>query len=412
MDEERDDGKSSTEAPKKKRKPKQKRFRYHNFMLVQQPQYLHPPYDTLEKLLERVEKIGAESYAGILHDKDSGEKDHLHIFVHFKNAREISALARHWGIAPERVQKWDDGVENGYAYLTHRTPKAKADYQYDPKEVVANFDYVNWLQQYEAKKVDSQKVSMGNSSELDIKFLLDCLYVGAATREEVEERLSGSQYAKYHRQIDDVWAKRLQNLAEQRVKERKAKGQKIEVIWIFGAAGTGKTRFAKEQAAKREEHYFITGSSRDPFQRYSGQDVIIYDEARPNDIPFSDLLKLLDPYGEDVSAPSRYYDKAICAASYFITSPYSPLAFYQKIMGENWAEQSDGFDQLLRRLSLVIQMTRREILAVRYDFNNREFLPIEGTRRHNSYRKEIEKLTMDTVGLFNSFFEEGEMENE
>ena len=72
MDEERDDGEGTTVDSEKKRKPKQKRFRYHNFMLVQQPQYLHPPYDTLEKLLERVEKIGAESYAGILHDKDYG----------------------------------------------------------------------------------------------------------------------------------------------------------------------------------------------------------------------------------------------------------------------------------------------------------------------------------------------------
>lgn len=201
MDEERDDGEGTTVDSEKKRKPKQKRFRYHNFMLVQQPQYLHPPYDTLEKLLERVEKIGAESYAGILHDKDSGEKDHLHIFVHFKNAREISALARHWGITPERVQKWDDGVENGYAYLTHRTPKARSDYQYDPKEVIANFDYVDWLKKYEAKSSDSSKVATGNEAELDIKFLLDCLYIGAATREEVEQRLSGSQYAKYHEKL-------------------------------------------------------------------------------------------------------------------------------------------------------------------------------------------------------------------
>ena len=412
MDELCGDGEITTEAPKKEHKIKGKRLRFHNFMLVQQPQYLHPPYDTLEKLLERLDEIGAESYAGILHDKDPGEKSHLHIFTHFKNAREIHALAKRWGIAPERIQRWDDGIENGYAYLTHRTPKARADYQYDPKEVVANFDYVDWLQKYEEKQADDKKAGIENRSELDIKFLLDCLYIGAATREEVEQRLSGSQYAKYHRQIDDVWAKRLQNLAEQRVKERKAKGQQVEVIWIFGAAGTGKTRFAKEQAAKREKDFFITGSSRDPFQRYSGQDVIIYDEARPNDIPFSDLLKLLDPYGEDVSAPSRYYDKAICAASYFITSPYSPLAFYQKIMGENWAEQSDGFDQLLRRLSLVIQMTTKDIFAVYYDFRNSEFIPVEETRRANSYRKEIGKPAEDMVGLFNSLFEEGEKENE
>ena len=63
--------------------------------------------------------------------------------------------------------------------------------------------------------------------------------------------------------------------------------------------------------------------------------------ARPNDIPFSDLLRLLDPYGGDVSAPSRYYDKAICAAFYYITTPYSLIGFYRKIMGEGWKEHPD-----------------------------------------------------------------------
>lgn len=155
-------------------------------------------------------------------------------------------------------------------------------------------------------------------------------------------------------------AKRLQNIAEERMKQRKAAGQQVEVIWIYGEAGTGKTRLAKEQTAKRNTPYYITGSSRDPFQRYNGEDVIIYDEARPPDIRFSDLLKLLDPYGEDVSAPSRYYDKAICAAVYFITSPYSPLEFYKEIMGEDWETQKDGFDQLLRRLSLVLHVTKEK----------------------------------------------------
>ncbi len=57
------------------------------------------------------------------------------------------------------------------------------------------------------------------------------------------------------------------------------------------------------------------------FQRYNCEDVIVYDEARPGDIAFSDLLKLLDPYGEDVAAPSRYYDKAICAGTFLYYFP-------------------------------------------------------------------------------------------
>ena len=63
--------------------PGGQRDRPYNFMLVQQLAYLKPPYDTLDKLLERLKGIGVERCAGILHDKDSGEKAHIHISVSY-----------------------------------------------------------------------------------------------------------------------------------------------------------------------------------------------------------------------------------------------------------------------------------------------------------------------------------------
>ena len=372
-------------------------------MLAQQLPYLKPPYDTLDKLLARLAEIDAERYAGILHDKDIGEKPHITIFMYFVNAREVSAVAKKLNIAPQYLEIWDKGVDNGFAYLVHRTPKAKADYQYSPNEVVANFDYIEWLSKYEAKQ---QKKEQEPSHKGDIDHLLDCLYIGVLTREDVEKRLSGSQYAQYHRKIDDVCAKRMQDVAKQRNAERKAKGEKVKVIWIFGPAGTGKTRFAKEQAAKQDEHYYITGSSRDPFQRYNCEDVIVYDEARPGDIAFSDLLKLLDPYGEDVAAPSRYFDKSICAGTFYVTSPYSPLDYYKKFMGDGWAFQTDKYEQLLRRLTLVIQITEESIQAVRYDIQEKKFFPIPETARPNTYWQEAKKNKDESITLFNSFFDD------
>lgn len=379
------------------------RDRPYNFMLVQQVKYLKPPYDTLDKLLKRVDEIGAERYAGILHDKDAGEEPHIHIFAHFLHGREVDAVAKKLNIAAQYLEKWDKRIDNGFAYLAHRTPDAKEDYQYSPNEVIANFDYAAWLSQYEAKQ---QKQGKHPSHKGDIDHLLDCLYVGVLTREDVEKQLSGSQYAKYHKKIDDVCAKRMQDVAKQRNSERKAKDEKVKVVWVFGPAGTGKTRFAKEQAAKQDEHYYITGSSRDPFQRYNCEDVIIYDEARPGDIAFSDLLKLLDPYGEDVAAPSRYFDKSICASTFYITSPYSPLDYYKKIMGDGWAFQTDKYEQLLRRLTLVIQITEESIQAVRYDIQEKKFFPIPETARPNTYWKEAKKNKDESITLFNSFFDD------
>ena len=155
---------------------KGQRDRPYNFMLAQQVKYLKPPYGTLDKLLERLKEIGAERYAGILHDKDSEENPHIHIFMHFPHGREIKSVAKKLNIAPQYIEKWDGGIDNGFAYLVHRTPKANDDYQYAPNEVIANFDYVGWIGEYEAKKQEKVKnIPYGNN---DINNYLDCLYIG------------------------------------------------------------------------------------------------------------------------------------------------------------------------------------------------------------------------------------------
>ena len=117
----------------------------------------------------------------------------------FPNGREIKSVAKKLNIAPQYIEKWDGGIDNGFAYLVHRTPKANDDYQYAPNEVIANFDYVGWIGEYEAKKQEKVKnIPYGNN---DINNYLDCLYIGILSREDVEKRLSGSQYAKYHKKI-------------------------------------------------------------------------------------------------------------------------------------------------------------------------------------------------------------------
>ena len=109
---------------KRKNNQNGQRDRPYSYMLVQQPQYLHPPYDTLDRLIRRIKEIGADRYAGILHDKDTGEKPHITIFMHFPNGREVIPLAKKLNIAPQYLKIWDKGIDNGFAYLTHRTPNS------------------------------------------------------------------------------------------------------------------------------------------------------------------------------------------------------------------------------------------------------------------------------------------------
>lgn len=206
-----------------------------------------------------------------------------------------TALPRNWGDEPQYMEIWSRKEGNGYSYLIHATKNSINKYQYSPEEVKANFNY-----QEEIRKI-TEKVKR-STQKTDSEILLDYLYKGEITKEELEKKLSGSQYGRLKRQIEDVWHKHLQFEADKWRAEMKKSGKRIEVIWISGKSGTGKTSLAIEYAEKTNRPYFITGSSRDIFQNYSGEHTVIIDEFRTDMMKYADLLRILDPFGNQVMA--------------------------------------------------------------------------------------------------------------
>lgn len=66
-----------------------------------------------------------------------------------------------------------------------------------------------------------------------------------------------------------------------------------------------------------------------------------------------------------------------------ITSPYSPYEFFYE-QGNN--ADTDGFDQLERRLAAVIEMQQREICLCQYAGNG-WYLPMPDYTRPNPYSR-------------------------
>lgn len=321
-------------------------------------QLVHLPKTIKRKTLNSIIKNLTEllkpvKIAGIIHDKDRNEKvesviSHVHVVLQFENQRSLVQLAKLLN-EPQvsAFQQWRGNIKNAYSYLIHRTKDAVEKFQYPIEEVKANFDYPALMSDI-SKKVEQK--SKLKDSEI-IKNLLDQLGSGKISRDEVITNLTGSQFAKAKKQINDVYQQVQVEKAEIWSTERKSRGDSITVIWIYGNSGTGKTALAKKYAEQKNELYFITGSSRDSFQHYDGEHIVILDELRPTTFNYDDLLKMLDPFGENPKAPSRYFDKSLMVGLFIITSPYNPKQFYNEIFGNK--KTIDSFEQLQRRISFV-----------------------------------------------------------
>ena len=376
--------------------------------MMYEQQLAHLPYKTVDDLYTAIEsKATPKKMAMITHDKDTDDKGqpaapHVHVMMAFDNARSLKNIAKTIGDKEQYINAWNDKASNGFAYLVHKTDKAKDKYQYAPSDVRANFNYIDEL----AKITQNvQKAKAGKAkSRSKIDEYLDEIYDGTLTKKDVENKITGSEYAKYKKQIEDVDAKRLEKEAEEYRKKMREENRRIRIYWIYGPTETGKTSLAKELARKENRDYFISGSTRDVFQDYNGEHTIILDELRPKVIPYADLLRITDPYAERVYAPARYHDKCLAADLIIITTPYSPVKFYQDMSVSGMVNKiEDTFWQMERRITLTLFVDQNAFYPAEFDSFKQEYKINTNQKFPNKYSKSARVVqgTSSTAELFN-----------
>ena len=319
-------------------------------------------FSNLDALKRRVQSLSKlKRFAMIVHDKDTNGdnelvKPHVHVMLEFESPRMLSAIAKELDDAPEHFESMTkhnkNGINNGFAYLVHRTKNASNKYQYDPNKVIANFNYQSFLDKLKAEVNEGRY-----EGKMGISNLLGDFINGKLTKIEAKEAAKNNkpgQFAYICKRIDESEVQMEELKADKWIQEMQGKHEAKKVFWIYGPAGVGKTTLAKMITESLDKGYFTTGSSRDYFQNYHGEHCILVDELRPNIIDYSDLLRILDPYNYDCNVPSRYHDHRLTANAIVITSPFSPGDFY--IHQRDLNTEVDAFKQLHRRLNYVIQV--------------------------------------------------------
>ena len=128
----------------------------------------------------------------------------------------------------------------------------------------------------------------------------------------------------------------------------KGKYRNVEVIYLFGASGTGKTSgiYNKHPASEicRITDYGRRDGTR--FDAYHGQDVLVFEEFN-SQISIETMLNYLDIY--PLHLPARYSDRVACYTKVYITSNI-PLSEQYKTEQQSRPETWKAF---LRRIHKV-----------------------------------------------------------
>ena len=311
-------------------------------------------YDVIEIAVieQRIKSLtNIKKYAIIIHDKDlleSGEpkKKHFHAIMTFSNATTSEVVAKTLQVEEQYINKIRTTTKSAMLYLVHRNNPEK--YQYKPEEVVANFDYIEYIDGCEPKQ----------------------------RREDLSKRIESGEVKQYnlHKFITaDEYGKNkiyYDRCFEYRQNKLKGTERNMECIFISGTSGTGKTTQAKMFANQKGYAVYISSGGKNPLDNYKGEECIILDDLRDSTYKMSDFLKLTDN-NTDSLVGCRFYNKSIAECRLLIVTSVKPIEeFYYNAT----IEEKEPQQQLFRRFRTNIVMETEFMTIYTYDSEKRQYI--------------------------------------
>lgn len=120
------------------------------------------------------------------------------------------------------------------------------------------------------------------------------------------------------------------------------------VTWLWGKSGCGKTSFVVDS----EPNLYIVGEGYKWWDGYEGQEAVLFDDLREDQINFTWLLRLIDRYPCLVQVKGG--TRNLCSKRMYITCPRPPKKEFAFLINEDLM-------QLTRRIDIVTEVTEVDI---------------------------------------------------
>jgi hypothetical protein len=326
-----------------------------------------------------------QAWAYIRHDKDVYNQDddipegkeigdnrpaHWHVMLQFKNAVEISGIARDFGVSENYVERWQGqgAFLTGIQYLTHEHPRQYQElgkHRYEREEV----------------KFASEEIAQHFWERLDDRTerLINTL-PKAELIEKLMKKINSGEY-----DLDDVYQKDKSLFSEQEALFKRARKNYLarkpiptvrSNYYITGNGGAGKSVAAKAMARSLfpnlpdEKIFFTVGDGRVAFDKYDGQPVIIWDDWRAKDLlskfDRGTVWKIFAINPEKISLSVKYGETSLTNTVNIITSVQKFQDFIDELAGEyvdrnRTKHKKEDKTQGYRRFPVFVEVTKKAL---------------------------------------------------
>ena len=278
---------------------------------------------------------------------EKGSCYHTHIFVVFASRVRFSMIKRYFGEA--HIEKCKGSVSDNVNYVK-KTGRWETDESKQEKKIAGTFE------EYGTRPPDS-KGKRSDMSEL-YQMVMDNM-----TNAEIL-----AQNQDYILQIDKIDKVRTTILTE---KYKETVRLDLEVVYVSGATGTGKTRGVLEEHAYNV--YRVT-DYKHPFDSYNCQPVIAFEEFRSS-MRISEMLLYCDIY--PIELPARFSNKYACYNTVYIISNWC----LEKQYAEVQREDRESWEAFLRRIHRVVIYLKdgsiKEYDSVKEYLNRDDFIEVD-----------------------------------
>lgn len=260
--------------------------------------------------------IGVVSAVFQLEQGEQTSYEHWQAFVRFRNQKRFKTLKNQLsaaGLATAHIEPRRGSVAQAVAYCSKEATRIEGPYFYGDSIDTSN--------------------RQGHRSDLDR--LREMVLDDGMSVDDVllsDMSASAARYIGY-----------LRDLVQARDRQQTAQFRHLEVTYVYGRPGVGKTRWAMQQYS--DDVYRVSDYGH-PFDAYAGQKTLILDEF-DGSLPMGLMLNVLDGYALEL--PARYANK-IARYERVIIISNSPLStFYTTTVDPN--STPDRLRALYRRIT-------------------------------------------------------------